>query len=125
MVLGIGTDIIEVARVAKSIDSQGFIDKVFSSAEISYCEPKINKAEHYAVRFAAKEAFGKALGTGFRGDINFTEIEILNDELGKPYVQTSGKTQSFISQRNVANIHISLSHTKEMALAMVVLEGIS
>ena len=122
MIAGVGTDIVEVARVEKSIDNKSFIDKVFSDTEVAYCEVKANKAENYAARFAAKEAFSKALGTGFRGDIHFKEIEILHDALGKPYVHTTGQTQAYLLARNINTVHISLSHTKDMAIAVVVLE---
>jgi holo-[acyl-carrier protein] synthase len=122
MIIGIGTDIIEVERVLKSIESEGFKNKVYTPAEITYCEAKLNKAENYAARFAAKEAFAKALGTGFRGQINFTEIEVLNDDLGKPYIQTTGDTQNYLIQRRAGKIHLSLSHTKSTAIAMVVIE---
>jgi holo-[acyl-carrier protein] synthase len=122
MIAGIGTDIVEVARILKSIESERFMQKVFSRNEIFYCEPKANKAECFAARFAAKEAFSKALGTGFRGDISFTEIEIINDELGKPSIKTSGKTFELLTKRNIRIIHVSLSHVKEMAIAMVILE---
>jgi holo-[acyl-carrier protein] synthase len=125
MIIGIGTDIIEVDRVLKSIENDGFKLKVYTLPEMEYCESKVNKAENYAARFAAKEAFSKALGVGFRGEINFTEIEVLNDVLGKPYIQTSGKTQSYLLQQRVGKIHLSLSHTKNTAIAMVVIEALT
>ena len=92
MIIGIGTDIIEVNRIAKSIENLSFKQKVFSTQEINYCETKVNKAEHYAARFAAKEAFFKALGTGWRGGMAFNEVEIINDGLGKPTINLSGDT---------------------------------
>jgi len=123
MITGIGTDIVEVDRISKSIENERFISKVFSKNEILYCESKINKAENYAVRFAAKEAFAKALGLGFRGEIALIEIEVVNDNIGKPSIITSGKTLEFVSNRNIKSVHISLSHTKSMAMATVILEG--
>lgn len=123
MILGIGTDIVDVARMSKSIENEKLKERLFSLNEIAYCKLKANKAENYAARFAAKEAFSKALGTGFRGEIAFLEIEIVNDELGKPSIKTSGKTSELIIQRKIKTIHVSLSHTKEMALATVILEG--
>ncbi len=122
MIAGIGTDIIEVDRLLKSIENKHFLEKVFSENEILYCESKVNKAQHYAARFAAKEAFSKAFGTGFRGEIAFSEIEIVNDELGKPSIKTYGNTSKLILQRNIKTIHVTLSHVKEMAVAVVVLE---
>ena len=123
MILGIGTDIAEVARIAKSIENNSFKEKVFSKNEITYCEAKANKAESFAARFAAKEAFFKALGTGWRGGMAFNEVEVVNDELGKPTLNVSGKTAEIIKEKKIKTIHVSLSHTKEMAIAMVVLES--
>ena len=77
MILGIGTDIINVDRICKSIENEAFVKKVFTLNEIAYCNVKVNKAESYAARFAAKEAFSKAVGTGFRGEIDFKEIEVI------------------------------------------------
>lgn len=123
MILGIGTDITEVARIAKSIENNSFKIKVFSVTEIAYCESKVNKAENYAARFAAKEAFVKALGTGLRGKMAINEIEVVNDQLGKPSIHLLGKTAENLLDRNIQAIHISLSHVKDMAMATVVLEG--
>jgi holo-[acyl-carrier protein] synthase len=122
MIIGIGTDIVEVPRILKSIENEAFKLKVFSGNEIAYCETKVNKAENYAVRFAAKEAFLKALGTGLRGDIVLNEIEVSNDDLGKPSINLIGKSGQIITDKKIKTTHLSLSHTKEMALAMVVLE---
>lgn len=122
MILGIGTDMVEVARIAKSIEKSAFKEKVFSKTEITYCESKKNKAESYAARFAAKEAFFKALGTGWRGGMAFNEVEIKNDKLGKPTLHIVGKTAKIIKKINIKTIHVSLSHTKETAIAMIVLE---
>ncbi len=121
--LGIGTDIVEIARIAKSIEKKGFKEKVFSKIEIDYCETKKNKAESFAARFAAKEAFFKALGTGWRDGMAFNEVETRNDALGKPSLHILGKTAKIISKKNIKTIHLSLSHAKETAIAMVVLEG--
>lgn len=123
MILGIGTDITEVPRMAKSIENKAFLAKVFSDGEIAYCERKANKAESFAARFAAKEAFFKALGTGWRGGMAFHEVEVECDELGKPEIKLSGKTKESLQNRNIKSIHLSLSHTKESAVAMVILEG--
>ena len=123
MILGIGTDIAEVARIEKSIENESFKLRVFSKTEIAYCDAKANKAESYAARFAAKEAFLKALGTGLRGEIAINEIEVVNDELGKPSIHLCGKTAEYLSDKNVVNIHLSLSHVKELAMAVVVLES--
>lgn len=123
MIIGIGTDIAEVARIGKSIENISFKEKVFSKTEITYCEAKANKAESFAARFAAKEAFFKSLGTGWRGGMAFNEVEVLNDELGKPTLNILGATAEIIKEKNIKAIHVSLSHVKDMAMATVVLEG--
>ncbi|MGZ4034653.1 MAG: holo-ACP synthase [Bacteroidia bacterium] len=123
MIIGIGTDIAEVARIAKSIENTSFKEKVFSKTEIAYCEAKANKAESFAARFAAKEAFFKSLGTGWRGGMAFNEVEVTNDDLGKPSLNILGATAEIIKEKNIKIIHVSLSHVKEMAMATVVLEG--
>lgn len=123
MILGIGTDITEVTRIAKSIENESFKAKIFSQTEITYCESKVNKAENYAARFAAKEAFVKALGTGLREGITINEIEVVNDKLGKPCIHLLGKTADSLKGKNIQTIHVSLSHIKDMAMATVVLES--
>jgi holo-[acyl-carrier protein] synthase len=123
MIIGIGTDIIEVDRIRKNIEAdKGFIDKVYTTGERSYCEAKTNKAEHYAVRFAAKEAFFKALGTGWRGGMAFNEIEVINDDLGKPELIIGGETKKYMDKLGEVNMYITLSHVKLMAVAFVVIE---
>ena len=122
MIIGLGTDLVEVERMAKSIENIAFKEKVFSKLEIMYCESRVNKAESYAARFAGKEAFFKALGTGWRGAMGFNEVEISNDELGKPSINLLGEAAKIIAERNIKTIHLSLSHTKSMAMATVILE---
>ncbi len=124
MIFGIGTDIIETARIEKAIKkTSSFPDKVFTEAEQEYCETqKAGKYQSYAARYAAKEAFFKALGTGYRNGMSFKEIEVRNDALGKPEILVYGKVQSFIKKNKINRIHLSLSHLKETALAFVVLE---
>ena len=121
MIIGIGTDIIEVDRVARAISKEAFKKKVFSVREISYCESQ-KKEESFAARFAAKEAFFKALGTGWRDGMGITEVEILNDELGKPEIHLSGKAKEVFEQKGGTHIHLSLSHIKTQAIAFVILE---
>ena len=122
MIIGIGTDIAEVERVAASIEKQnGFKELVFSANEIAYCESKAHKYEHYAVRFAAKEALGKALGTGWMQGTNINEAEVLNDETGKPYFHFTGATAAIITAMNFI-FHVSVSHVKSMATAIVIIE---
>ncbi len=124
MIFGTGTDIVEVARIEKSaMRTPAFLDKLFTKDEQEYCEAqKAGKFQSYAARFAAKEAFFKALGTGYRYGMAFKEIEVKNDKLGKPEITVHGKVKDFVSEQKITNIHLSLSHVKEMALAFVVLE---
>ena len=123
MIFGTGIDIIEVDRVAKQIaENNGFKEKIFTEKEIEYCESKKNKAQHYAARFAAKEAFFKAIGTGWRNGMAFNEIEILNNELGKPEVVLHGKTKEFSKKQLINNIHVSLSHIEKFVNAIIILE---
>jgi len=124
MIFGIGTDLIEVERVTEKMEKKsGFKELVFSPAEIIYCETMTFKYEHYAARFAAKEAFLKAIGTGWRNGTAFNEIEIYNDEEGKPEMRFSGITAETIAKLKLGKVFVSLSHLKTMACAMVVIES--
>lgn len=124
MILGIGTDIIEVARIQKVMERDiGFRDKIFTPGEIAYCETKKHKFENYAARFSAKEAFLKAIGTGWRFGVRFADIDIFHDELGKPHIRTTGVAKELTESLSVSKIHVSLSHLKEMATAIVILES--
>ena len=124
MIFGLGTDIIEVSRIEKQISNPNnrFQESIFTEKEIQYCEQKRNKAENYAARFAAKEAFFKAIGTGWRNGLSWKDVEVVNDKLGKPSIILYGKSKQFIEDNNINNIHISLSHIKKFALATVILE---
>ena len=123
MIAGLGTDMIEVERVAtKMMKGSGFKELVFSKNEVAYCEVKANKFEHYAARFAAKEAFYKALGTGWLNGTAFNEIEIINDEKGKPYFNFLGATAILLETMNFRNITVSLTHLKTIASAVVIIE---
>ena len=124
MIFGIGTDLIEVERVADKMEKKaGFKELVFSANEIIYCEARTFKYEHYAARFAAKEAFLKALGTGWRSGTAFNEIEICNDEEGKPEFRFHGITAKTVADLKPEKISVSLSHLKTMACAMVIIES--
>ncbi len=124
MIFGIGTDIIEVERMKKHLENNDALRvKLYTDAEQKYCRKgKVTMYQCYAARFAAKEAFFKALGTGYRYGMAFHEIEVLNDELGKPYVNPHGKVKEFLEEKKIISIHLSISHVKEMANAFVVLE---
>ena len=128
MIYGIGTDIIEVSRIEKvMLRDIGFRDKIFTPGEIAYCETKKHKYENYAARFSAKEAFLKAIGTGWRFGIRFADIDIFHDEYGQPHIRTTGIAKEFTERLSISKIHVSLSHLKEMATAIVIIEteGIS
>lgn len=124
MIFGIGTDIIEVERMKKHLEKNDALrEKIYTKAEQQYCcRGKATMYQCYAARFAAKEAFFKALGTGYRYGMAFHEIEVLNDELGKPYVNPHGKVKEFLKEKKIKSIHLSISHVKEMANAFAVLE---
>ena len=124
MIFGTGIDTIEVARVAREIaKSDGFKERYFSAGEIAYCEPKRGKARNYAARFAAKEAFFKALGTGYRGGLAFREVEIVNNRLGQPRIVLRGKSKELCRKRRIRRIHVSLTHIRSYSSAVVIMEG--
>lgn len=123
MLAGLGTDLTEVERIAEKINKgSGFREMVFSKTEIAYCESKTNKFEHYAARFAAKEAFFKALGTGWLEGTHFNEVEITNDESGKPTLVLLAETKKTLSAWGISKILVSLSHLKTIASAVVIIE---
>ncbi|MGZ3755821.1 MAG: holo-ACP synthase [Mucilaginibacter sp.] len=123
MITGLGTDLVEVERIAASMKKgPGFREMVFSAGEIAYCESKANKFECYAARFAAKEAFFKALGTGWPEGTNFYEVEIIHDANGKPEINLLGQTQKTLASWGISKILVSLSHVKTMATAVVMIE---
>jgi len=124
MLFGIGTDLVEVARMEKTIAlGKDHLEGIFTAAEIDYCESMGRKSEHYAARFAAKEAFFKAMGTGWRGGVKFTEVEIINDQLGKPQIQLHGKVKEYSQEHNFHQVSVSLSHIKDLAIAVVLIEN--
>jgi holo-[acyl-carrier protein] synthase len=123
VIYGIGTDILEVERMAKMVArGRQYLKTIFTVKEMEYCEAKARQSEHYAARYAAKEAILKALGTGWRDGLAYSEIEILNDELGKPRVFLHGKVKDFFDRQQVKQASISLSHTDKIAIAIAILE---
>ena len=123
MIAGIGIDMIEVDRVAGKIGKdEGFRELVFSETEIEYCEPKANKYQHYAARFAAKEAFLKAIGTGWVTGTAFNEIEVIHDANGRPFLHLLGSTAKLATEMGITKISVSLSHISNAASAIVLLE---
>lgn len=122
MIVGVGCDIIEIERIARAIKSESFIRRVFTAEEAAYCQRRGQQAAaSFAARFAAKEAVLKALGTGLR-EGSLQEIAVDNDGLGKPLVQLSGHFAMLAKQLRVKNIQISLSHSREFAVAYVIME---
>ena len=123
MIYGTGIDIIEVSRIKSVMERDiGFREKIFTPGEIAYCETKKHKYENYAARFSAKEAFLKAIGTGWRFGIRFADIDVYHDEYGKPLIKLTGKAEQLAKDEGISKIHVSLSHLKEMATAVVIVE---
>ncbi len=123
MIFGVGTDIIEVERVAKMVArGRPYLQTIFTEKEMEYCDPKARGPEHYAARYAAKEATLKALGLGWRNGLAFADIEVLNDELGKPQIFPHGEVKRVFESYRIRQASISLSHNKESAMAVVILE---
>jgi holo-[acyl-carrier protein] synthase len=124
MIIGTGIDIIEVERIAHRVGrDNGFKEFVFSKDEMSYCDAKTSPFEHYAARFAAKEAFLKAVGRGWDSGLQWNEIEIVNETKGKPALRITGLTEKMLAPMGIRIIHVSLSHVKSMATAIVILES--
>lgn len=122
MIVGVGCDIIEIERIARAIKRESFIHRVFTAKEAAYCQSRGHQAAaSFAARFAAKEAVLKALGTGLR-EGSLQEIAVANDALGKPLVQLSGHFAALSRQLGVKNIQISLSHSRDFAVAYVIME---
>lgn len=123
MIIGIGTDIIEIYRIKKAIERNNrFINKLFTDKEIEYFKSKNYAPNVIAGNFAAKEAVSKAVGTGFRG-FNLKDIEILRDNLGCPYVIVTDKVRRKINA-NKYKIYISISHSNDNAIAYSIIEGV-
>jgi len=125
-IFGIGTDIVNIKRMDNSLKKHGFTfkNKIFSKKEISYCEKKKNSSAFYAKRFAAKEAFSKALGTGIRKGINFKNIEVSNNSYGKPSILLKGNVANYLKRKvkkKKYDVHLSLSDDKPWAQATVII----
>ncbi len=121
-IYGIGTDIVNIDRIRKSLKNKKFIERIFNKKEIQRCKLTLKKSNCYAKRFAAKEAFSKALGTGISQGINFNEIIVLNNKSGKPYIILKGETKKILSKkikRKKTKISLSLSDEKKYAVAFV------
>ncbi len=124
MIIGTGIDIIEVERIEHRVGRDtGFKEFVFSKHEIQYCDSKASPYQHYAARFAAKEAFLKAIGKGWGSGLLLNEIETINEENGRPSLHIFGQTLETLAPLGIRVIHLSLSHLKTMATAVVILES--
>jgi holo-[acyl-carrier protein] synthase len=125
MIVGTGVDIAEVGRIKVAVDRFGerFLKRVFTPAEVRYCMGKHNAAERLAARFAAKEAGMKAIGTGLRHGVTWQDVEVLRMPGQRPVLKFHGKAAEFAARLGCKRTHLSLSHTKEQAIAYVILEG--
>ena len=124
-VLGIGVDIVKNSRIKKSILNKSFLYRVFTNEEILISKNTKNKSSYFAKRFAAKEAFSKSLGTGFRDDFNFKDISVINDKLGKPSFFITKKIKNLIKKRfkiNSFNFFLSISDEKKYSIAFVIFQ---
>ena len=121
-IFGIGTDIVSIKRIKLSLKKKKFIKRIYNEQEVLKCKKAINQHNCYAKRFAAKEAFSKALGTGISNGINFNEITVLNNKLGKPYIHLRGETKKKIKKKfkqKKIKISLSLSDERDYAVAFV------
>ena len=125
MIIGVGNDILDVRRVKRELDAGDTVlrDRLFCPGEIQYCEGKRYPARHYAARFAAKEAFFKALGAELGHGFPWHEVEVSQGEQGKPELALSGDTLRVARERGMRRSFLSLAHTAELAMASVILEG--
>lgn len=126
LILGHGIDLVEVQRIERMLERYGerFITRCFTQAERDYCDQRpARRAEHYAARFAAKEAVVKALGTGFRSGIGWTQIEIRREPAGGPCIELCGSAKRVADEKGVSAWRVSLSHTRDYATASVIAVG--
>lgn len=125
MILGLGTDLIEIERVQQSLTrfGQRFMERVFTEGEIAYCQQKKHSAESFAARFAAKEATAKALGTGIARGISWQEIEVRRNPGERPTLNLTGRAAERADSMGVRHLHLSLTHSRDVAMAVVVAEN--
>src|SRR5689334_3701932 len=127
MIVSIGVDIVEISRIAERVEEaeSRFRQRLFTAGEIAYCEARASKVESYAVRFAAKEAAMKALGTGWAEGVGWQEIEVVNNETGAPTIQFTGCALEGINLLGANRAHVTLSHSRDTAMAQVIFESVS
>ena len=124
-IIGVGIDIVESLRIEKSLKNKKFVTRVFSSKEISLSKKYKNKISYFSKRFAAKEAFVKSIGTGFRNKINFKDISVVNDSLGKPFFIINKKIKNIISKKFSTNNYeflLSISDEKKYSIAITIFQ---
>ncbi|MBW7897666.1 Holo-[acyl-carrier-protein] synthase [Candidatus Brocadiaceae bacterium B188] len=118
----VGIDIIEIKRIERLFSAnENFLRRIYTEKEVEYCKQRKNKYQHYAARFASKEAMFKALGTGWADKMKWTDIELLNDEKGRPYLNLYGSVKELADKKQIGNISVSLSHCHDYAIAQVLL----
>jgi holo-[acyl-carrier protein] synthase len=124
LIYGTGIDIVEIARFQRFLEqgNDALFHRLFTASEIEYCAEKKLSAQHYALRFAAKESYLKALGTGLREGLSWKDIEVVNDPLGKPQLRLYGRALEMFQQAGLCGSFLSMSHDAGCAIAMVVLE---
>lgn len=124
MIVAIGIDMIEIARIVEIFARRGerFLNRVFTEAEKEYCERRASKMASYAARFAAKEAAMKALGTGWAEGVAWRDVEVISATNGSPSIQLHGRALERMRELNVTRAHVSLTHTNDLAMAEVILE---
>lgn len=125
MIIGIGIDLTEISRIEESLRRFGerFAKRIFTDAEREYCASKTNPAPHFAARFAAKEACAKALGCGVAGGVRWLDMELSRTPEGQPTMRLTGRAREVAAQFAVVTIYVSLTHSRDQAAAVVVLEG--
>ncbi len=125
MIIGSGIDIVNIDRIERLLDRWGdhFLSRVYTEAEICRCQQRSRPSECFAIRFAAKEAFLKAIGSGLRHGIQWTDIEVENDPMGKPLLLFHRKAKEILQTRRIERTHLTLSHDRPFAVAHVLIEG--
>lgn len=125
MIIGVGIDLVQISRFDKILTKWGerFPKKFYTPIEIDYSKFYKNASQYYASNFAVKEAFSKAIGTGFQNGMRFSQVEVLRTKLGKPYIVLYGKARELADDLGVSTIHSSISHDGSYAVANVILEG--
>lgn len=122
MIVGLGTDIVEIARIGQMIERHGelFLQRVYTEEEIRYCQKRKEAMQHYAGRWAAKEAVMKTLGTGFTRGVGWQDIEVVNQKSGQPVIRLTGGAREFATQRGIDDVLITISHCRAYATATAV-----